>query len=100
MASSFASYSAEKGASRREFLDTAVIRVGGQNISVGINSDSSRRIKLSLVGSLAAFEHGSNTFRQGAKLRRRRPGRSGQRCHASLKLANVLVRNIQHVKRP
>ena len=100
VAASFASYGAKKGASRREFLDTAVIRVGDQNISVGISSNSCRGIKLSVVGSLAAFEHGSRTFRQRAGLKRRRPGRSRQRSHALLKLANILVRDIQHVKRP
>ena len=94
MAASFRSYNAQKGAGRREFFDAPVIRVGDQNISVGINSDSHRRIKLSLVGSSAAFEHGSRTFRQGAELGRRRPGRSRQRPHAVQELTNVFVTDI------
>src|SRR6266496_1208812 len=100
MATPFGSYDAQKRASWRELFDPPVTSVGDQNISVAINTHSGRRIKLSVVGSLAAFEHGSRTFRQRAGLRRRRPGRSRQRSHALLKLANILVRDIQHVKRP
>src|SRR6476619_3363296 len=100
MATLFGSYDAQKCASWREFFDPPVTRVGDQNISVAINTQSGRGIKLSLVVSSAALEHVS-IFGQRTELfgylieRSRRQG-----THASLKLLNVLVRDIQDVKRP
>src|SRR5437588_4830667 len=68
VAGSFDSYGAQKGAGRREFFDSSVIRIGDQNISVCINSNSSRRIKFSLAGSPAALERVSYTLRHRTKL--------------------------------
>src|SRR5262249_62351021 len=74
IACSFDSHTAQKSAGRRELLDSAVVGIGDQNVSIGIDSDSSWRIKLSLIGSSATLKEGSRSFRQGAELRRRRGG--------------------------
>src|SRR6266496_5612238 len=95
MAAPFASYSAEKGTGRREFLDAPVPGIGDQNVSVAIKSNSSWRIKLPLARSLSAFRHVSHPFAQGTEL-----GSCRKCAYAVLKLLNVLVRNVQYVKRP
>src|SRR6266496_6076384 len=100
MATPFGSYDAQKRASWRELFDPPVTSVGDQNISVAINTHSGRQIKLSLVGSSTAFEHVS-TFGQRTDLFGYLiEGSRRQGAHASLKLMNVLVRDIQDVKRP
>src|SRR5262249_57532637 len=74
IACSFDSHTAQKSAGRRELLDSAVVGIGDQNVCIGVDSDSSWRIKLSLIGSSATLKEGSRSFRQGAELRRRRVG--------------------------
>ena len=59
------SYARNESAGWREFFDAPVIRIRDQNVSVGINSNCSGRIKFSFPGSPAAFKHVSDTFRQG-----------------------------------
>ena len=70
---------------RREFFDATVAGIGDQNVSVGINSNSSGRIKLPLAGSLSAFKHVSYTFAGTRELGG--DYRSSRKCaHALLKL--------------
>src|SRR6266516_7544248 len=95
-------YARNESSAWREFLDATVNRVGDQNVSVAINSNSSGRIKLSFARSLSAFRHVSYPFGQGTepgKLGPRRLKSSLRECaHALLKLLNVLVRDVQYVK--
>ena len=101
MATPFGSYDAQKCAGRREFFDASVTRVGDQNISVAINSNSGRRIKLSLcrfpyrLRNMLVALSGRELSCSGLIERSSR-----QAAHALLKLMNVLVRDIQDVKRP
>ena len=99
------SYARNESAGWREFFDAPVIRIRDQNVSVGINGNSSRRIKFPLSGSSAALKHGNHTFRQGAKRRSWCAGSYFNRCsrqyvHALLELADVLVWDVEDVKRP
>ena len=76
--------------------------VGNENISISINSNSGGRIQLRLASSLSAFRHVSCSFEQGTE-----PGKLGlwhlnrslrEYAYGLLKLLNVLVRDVQHVK--
>ena len=94
LAAPFRSYNAKKRAGRREFFDPPVTGIGDQNISTSINSNSSGRIKLSSANSLSALKRVSRTLRQEVNSGVARECRS----HL-LKLRNVLVRDVQYIKR-
>src|SRR5437762_9258898 len=64
-AGSFNSHLAEKGARRREFLDSSIIGVCYENVSLAINRNPCRRIKLPVASALATLKHVSYTLRQG-----------------------------------
>src|SRR5262252_330067 len=66
----FGTYDIEKRTSRREFLDTAIVRIGNEKIPISINSNSSRRIKFTLASAPASFKHVTDGLRQGAELGR------------------------------
>src|SRR4029077_14695708 len=68
------SYVRNECAGWREFFYSPIAGVGDQNVSVGINSNRSRRIKFSFPGALATFEHVSHIFRQRTELGRWRVG--------------------------
>src|SRR6266550_3313232 len=64
------SHHAEKGARRSEFLESSIIGVCYENVSIAINGNSCRAVKLSFVTSSASVKHVSRSFRQGTKLGR------------------------------
>ena len=89
------SYARNESAVWREFLDAPVICVRDQNISISINSNSSRWIKLSLASSSSTFRQVSYPFARGIEIR------SWRKCaYALLKLLNIPIRDVQHVKCP
>src|SRR5437870_13227376 len=94
VASPLPCYYAEESTARRTFLNPSVPRIGDQNVSVAVDSNSRGGIKLSLAISLSAFRHVSYPFGQGTELGKlgpRRLNRSLRECaHALLKLLNVL----------
>src|SRR5438046_7154135 len=87
------SHHAEKGARRREFLDSSIIGVCYENVSIAINGNSCRRIKLSIACARATLKHVSYTLGQGGQL-----GGSRERPYAILKLTDVLVRDVYNIK--
>src|SRR6266480_3735369 len=71
VADSFNSHRAEKGAGRREFLDSSIIGVCYENVSIAINGNSCSAVKLSFLTSSASVKHVSRSLRQGAEVGRR-----------------------------
>src|SRR5437870_10610235 len=65
---SFNSHRVEKGARRREFLDSSIIGVCYENVSIGINGNSCRRAELSLASALSGLKHVRYTLRLGGQL--------------------------------
>src|SRR6266702_2770594 len=91
-------YAGNERSAWREFLDAPVASVGDQNVAVEINRNSSRGIKFPLSDAFAAFKHISHTSRYCAGCDLNRSTR--QFAHLFLELANIVVRNLQYVKRP